>query len=43
MLAWIDELKDKAGFASVTLASHTVREDDPQQPIRFVLRLVWRS
>jgi hypothetical protein len=29
--------------ASVTLASHTVREDDPQQPIRFVLRLVWRS
>jgi Tfp pilus assembly protein PilN len=43
MLAWIDELKDKAGFASVTLASHTVREDDPQQPIRFVLRVEWRS
>jgi Tfp pilus assembly protein PilN len=43
MLAWIDELKDKAGFASVTLASHTLREDDPQQPIRFVLRVVWRG
>ncbi len=42
MLAWIDELKDKAGFASVVLASHTVREDDPQQPIRFVLRVVWK-
>lgn len=42
MLAWIDELKDKAGFASVILASHTVREDDPQQPIRFVLRVVWK-
>jgi hypothetical protein len=43
MLAWIDELKDKAGFASVTLASHTLREDDPQQPIRFVLRVVWKN
>jgi hypothetical protein len=42
MLAWIDELKDKAGFASVILASHSLREEDPQQPIRFVLRVVWR-
>lgn len=43
MLAWIEQLKGKAGFASVTLASHALQESDPQQPIRFVLRLVWRS
>jgi len=43
MLAWIEQLKGKAGFASVTLASHALQESDPQQPIRFVLRLVWGS
>ncbi len=43
MLDWIEQLKGKAGFASVTLASHALQESDPQQPIRFVLRLVWRS
>jgi len=43
MLAWIEQLKGKAGFASVTLASHALQESDPQQPLRFVLRLVWRS
>ncbi|MHB1187817.1 PilN domain-containing protein [Thiobacillus sp.] len=43
MLAWVEQLKGEAGFRSVTLASHTLQESDPQQPIRFVLRLVWRS
>ena len=43
MLAWIERLKGEAGFASVTLVSHALQESDPQQPLRFVLRLVWRS
>jgi len=43
MLAWIEQLKGEAGFHSVTLASHTLQEDDPQRPVRFVLRLGWRS
>jgi len=43
MLAWIELLKGEAGFASVTLASHAVQEEDPQRPLRFVLRLVWRT
>ena len=42
MLGWIERLKGEAGFASVTLASHALQESDPQQPLRFVLRLVWR-
>ncbi|MBI1283595.1 MAG: hypothetical protein GC183_04560 [Thiobacillus sp.] len=43
MLAYIERLKDEAGFTSVTLASHSLQEGDPQQPLRFVLRLVWRT
>lgn len=43
MLAWVEQLKGEAGFGSVTLASHTLQDNDPQRPIRFVLRLVWRS
>lgn len=43
MLAWVEQLKGEAGFRSVTLASHAVQENDPQRPIRFVLRLVWRN
>jgi len=42
MLAWIEQLKAEAGFPSVTLASHTVQDADPQRPIRFVLRLGWK-
>jgi hypothetical protein len=42
MLAYIDQLKAEAGFASVTLASHVLQESNPQQPLRFVLRLAWR-
>lgn len=43
MLAYIEQLKLEAGFGSVTLASHTLQESDPQQPLRFVLRLAWRA
>lgn len=43
MLAWVEQLKGEAGFRSVTLASHTLQENGPQRPIRFVLRLVWRN
>ena len=43
MLAWIEQLKGEAGFASVILASHAVQESDPQQPLRFVVRLVWKA
>lgn len=43
MLAYIEQLKGEAGFASVTLASHALQESDPQQPLRFVLRLVWKA
>jgi len=43
MLAYIEQLKGKAGFASVTLASHTLQESDPQRPLRFILRLVWKA
>lgn len=43
MFGWIEKLKDESGFASVVLASHAVQANDPQQPVRFVLRLRWRS
>ena len=43
MLAYVEQLKGEAGFASVTLASHAVQEGDPQRPLRFVLRLFWRA
>jgi Tfp pilus assembly protein PilN len=43
MLAYIETLKRDAGFRSVTLSSHVLREEDPQLPYRFVLRLGWRN
>lgn len=43
MLDYIEQLKAEAGFASVTLASHALQENDPHLPLRFVLRLIWRS
>jgi hypothetical protein len=43
MLAYIERLKGDAGFASATLVSHALQEGDPQQPLRFVVRLVWRK
>lgn len=43
MLAYIDSLKNEAGFSSVTLSSHVLREEDPELPYRFVLRLGWRA
>lgn len=43
MLAYVETLRKEADFAAVTLASHTLQESDPQLPLRFVLRLAWRS
>lgn len=43
MLAYIELLKAEAGFASVTLSSHALQDIDPQQPLRFVLRLGWKT
>ncbi len=43
ILAYVELLKSEAGFSSVTLASHALQEADPQLPLRFVLRLEWRT
>jgi len=43
MLAYIERLKKDAGFKSVVLSSHALREEDPQLPVRFVLRVQWRG
>ena len=43
MLAWVEQLKLEGGFAGVTLVSHALQTSDPQQPLRFVLRLDWRG
>ena len=43
MLAWVEQLKLEAGFATVVLASHALQENDPQRPLRFVVRLDWRN
>lgn len=43
MLNWVEQLKAAAGFETAILASHTVQETDPQQPLRFVVRLTWRK
>jgi hypothetical protein len=43
MLSYIESLKGDANFKSVQLASHLLREDDPQMPVRFTLLLGWRE
>jgi Tfp pilus assembly protein PilN len=43
MLAYIESLRQEAGFSAVTLSSHMLREEDPELPYRFVLRLRWRT
>lgn len=43
MLAYIELLKGEAGFPAVTLASHSMQFEDPQQPLRFVLRVKWKN
>jgi hypothetical protein len=43
MLSYIESLKGDANFKSVHLASHLLREDDPQMPVRFTLLLGWRE
>lgn len=42
MLAYMETLKQRGGFNSVVLASHQLRDEDPQKPVHFVLRLRWR-
>lgn len=43
MLSYIESLKNDAKFKSVQLASHLLREDDPQIPVRFTLQVRWRE
>lgn len=43
VLAYVERLKREAGFRRVVLTSHQVQEDDPQRPVRFVVRLGWRQ
>lgn len=43
MLDWVEQLRMEAGFATVALASHALQENDPQRPLRFVVRLDWRN
>ena len=41
MLDYVEKLRNQHGLAAVVLSSHEVRIDDPQQPLRFVVRLRW--
>jgi hypothetical protein len=41
MLDYLERLRSQSGFNAVVLSSHTLRAEDPQQPLRFVLRLRW--
>jgi hypothetical protein len=41
MLDYIERLRSQPGLNAVVLSSHTVRVEDPQQPLRFVVRLRW--
>lgn len=43
MLAYLERLKKVAGTQAVFLHSHKIDEEDPQRPVRFVLRLKWRQ
>lgn len=43
MLAYVEALKNTAGFSSATIASHALQDENPYQPYRFVVRLEWKS
>lgn len=43
MLAYLEDLKVRAGLQAVVLSSHEVQEEDEQRPLRFVIRLGWRG
>ena len=41
MLDYVERLRKQSGFNAVVLSSHAVRAEDPQQPLRFAVRLRW--
>lgn len=41
MLDYLNELRKQPGFSGVTLTSHVIDEENPQQPVLFVVRLDW--
>jgi hypothetical protein len=43
MLDYVERLRSQPGLDAVVLSSHTVRVEDPQEPLRFVVRLRWRA
>lgn len=43
MLDYVERLRHQPGLDAVVLSSHAVRQEDPQQPLRFVVRLRWRT
>lgn len=43
MLAYVTRLRQERVFSAVHLASHEVREADPQRPIAFSIAATWRK
>jgi hypothetical protein len=43
MLEYVRQLGKREVFGSVLLQSHQVQQADPQKPIRFSLRAVWKA
>lgn len=43
LLTYVARLKDKRIFTSVVLASHELRESDPQRPYLFTTRADWKA
>lgn len=43
MLDYVERLRRQSGLDAVVLSSHAVRADDPQKPLRFIVRLRWRA
>jgi len=41
MLDYVNTLRKQPGFASVSLSSHIIDDENPQRPLQFVLRLKW--
>lgn len=41
MLDYVERLRNQPGFNAVVLSSHAVRAENPQQPLRFTVRLRW--
>ncbi len=43
MVAFVERLRRVAMFEEALLVRHELREDDPNRPYRFVLKLRWRE